>query len=312
MPLSQIETFSEIAAAWHKAERESDKRAVWRNLVRGGWLRACRDAVQRGDWATLAAWLDKGDTTKQDIVQFNGAEAERIVRTHLLCSLTAYWARELASLEPLNAARGMVTLDTPLDTDVSAAVELMRAAWQAVASQLDTPQNLDVLAQELLQEARWPIRRVAAATLADRAFCLLAQQGIAPSPYHPPLGFLRDLTQELLGEPSRKAERDLSLPVLLVDRARNEGVVATLTLELMPDGSGGLYPIPELALIRDTDFRQAQDDARAYSEGVGLWQKGRDVRWRLHRRDGKPIINLTGPSIGAPFALGLVKLFAEE
>jgi hypothetical protein len=106
--------------------------------------------------------------------------------------------------------------------------------------------------------------------------------------------------------------RDLSLPVLLVDIARNEGVVATLTLELMPDGNGGLYPIPELALIRDTDFRRAEDEARVCGEEVELWQKGRDVRWRLQRRDGKPIVNLTGPSLGAAFTLGIVKLFAEE
>jgi len=132
VPLSQIETFSEIAAEWRAAERESDKRAVWRKLVRGGWLHACRDAVQRGDRATLEAWLDKGDMTKQDIIQFNGAAAERIVRTHILCSLAACWARELASLEPLNAARGIVTLDVPLDADVSAALELMRAAWGAM------------------------------------------------------------------------------------------------------------------------------------------------------------------------------------
>jgi len=135
---------------------------------------------------------------------------------------------------------------------------------------------------------------------------------MAPSSDQLPLGFFRDLTQELLGEPPRKAERDLSLPVLLVDTARNEGVVTTLTLELVPHGSGGLYPIPVLALIRDPDFRRAEYEARVYGEEVGLWQKGRDVRWRLQRCDGKPIVNLTGPSIGAAAALGIVKLFAEE
>ena len=307
MPLGQIEAFSELAAEWHGAERESDKRAVWRALARGGWLRACREAVQRGDRAILEAWLDKGDATKQDLVQFQGEEVARMVRTHLRCSLAACWAQAVVLLEP-----SAVTVAAPRAPAVSAVLELLRTAWEAVASQSDTAQSLDVLAQELFREARWPGARVTAAALADLAFCLLAQHRTAPVSGQLPLGFFRDLTQDLLGEPPRKAERDLSLTVLLVDRARNEGVVATLTLELMPDGSGGFYPIPELALIRDPDFRQAQDDARAYSEGVGLWQKGRDVRWRLHRRDGKPIINLTGPSIGAPFALGLVKLFAEE
>src|SRR5881397_3055879 len=115
MPLSQIETFSEIAAEWYEAERESDKRAVWRKLVRGGWLRACRDAVQRGDRATLEAWLDKGDTTKQDLVQFQGEEAARMVRTHLRCSLAACWAREVIPLEP-----SAVTVAAPRAPDVSA------------------------------------------------------------------------------------------------------------------------------------------------------------------------------------------------
>jgi len=37
-----------------------------------------------------------------------------------------------------------------------------------------------------------------------------------------------------------------------------------------------------------------------------------DVRWQLHRRDGKPLVPLSGPSLGAAFALGLAKLSASQ
>jgi len=239
MPSGQITTFSELAVAWHEAERESDKRAVWRTLARGGWFRACREAVQRGDQAALEAWLDESDLTKQDIIQFNGADLAQMVYLYLLCSLVACRTRELAPLDRRKALQG-----------------------------------------------------TAALSLAS-------------------LGFCRDLTLQLLGEPLCRAEKDLSLSVLLVDTARNEGVVATLRLELIPDGKGDFYPVPELAFLRDPDFCQTEDNARECLQRMGLWKRERDVRWQLQRRDDKPVVNLTGPSLGAAFALGLGKLFTE-
>jgi len=238
MPSGQIETLSEIETAWHKAERESDKRALWRALAQGGWLRACRDAVRKDDRATLEAWLTTDDIAKQAILQFHGAAAAQMVHTHLLCGLAACQARELAPRERLKA----------------------------------------------LPEVASPAAS---------------------------LGFCHDLMRELLGEPPRQAERDLSLTVLLVDTVRNEGVVATLTLELIPDGSRELYPVPALAFLRDVDFRRAEANARGCLAETGLWQKGWDVRWQLQRRDGKPLFNLTGPSLGAAFALGIGKLCAQ-
>ncbi len=107
-------------------------------------------------------------------------------------------------------------------------------------------------------------------------------------------------------------EKDISLNVLLVDTARNEGVLAVLTLESVRDGSGELYPIPELAFMSSADFQHAQHEAGAWAENTGLWRTDRDVRWQLRRRDGKPLVNLTGPSLGAAFALGIAKLFAGE
>lgn len=240
MPSGQIESLNDIETAWSTATRESDKRAVWRMLVRGGWLRACREAVHKRDLAMLEAWLDKSDTIKQDLIQFHSAEAAQMVHTHLLCSLTA--------CETLEAAPDA----------------LIKTRWEAVALQPNAS------------------------------------------------GFCRDLMQALLGKPLHQAERDLSLTVLLVDTARDEGVVATLTLELIPDGSRTIYPVPELAFLRDNDFRHAENQAGTWSTSILMWRQDQDIRWRLHRQDGKPLTSLTGPSLGAAFALGIAKLCTGE
>lgn len=101
------------------------------------------------------------------------------------------------------------------------------------------------------------------------------------------------------------------MTVLLVDTARNEGVVASLTLELLPYGSGEFYPVPELAFLRDDDFRQAEENARALTQ-ASFADHHHDIRWRLQRRDNKPLASLSGPSLGAAFALGIGKLSARQ
>jgi hypothetical protein len=130
----------------------------------------------------------------------------------------------------------------------------------------------------------------------------------------PPIGFLRDLTAELLDAPPRQPVREpLSLTALLVDTALDKGIVANLTLELMPDGNKNLYPTPALAfVVRDKDFSQAEENARTCVQREGLWQEGWDVRWRLERRDQTPITALTGNSAGLAFALGLAKLLIDD
>lgn len=222
-----METFEGILDAWSKAARESDKRALWRTLARGGWFLACRTAVQQQDRATITIWLDDTQVTPHAIIQFNGPQAAQMVHTHLTCSLVAC-------------------------------------------------------------DANVPSRILA------------------------PPGFCRDLSLALMGQPLRQAERDLTMTVLLVDTARNEGVVATLTLELLTSGSGEFYPVPELAFLRDDDFRQAEDNARAVLAQTSFTDPYHyDVRWRLQRRDTKPLTSLSGPSLGAAFALGIGKLCAE-
>ena len=227
MANNQIETFADITETWLHAERESDKRAFWRTLTRGGWFRACRQAVRQKDYSVLTAWLDESDATKRDIITFNGDESAQMALTHVHCGLAA------------------------------------------CNDQHSTPALL-------------------------------------------PSGFCRDLMRALADLPLRSTLRDFSLTALLVDLARNEGITAVLTLELLEDGAGDFYPAPELAFLRDADFQQAEANARAAVHTVAQWSSQYDVRWRLQRRDGKPVTSLGGPSLGAAFALGISTLLARE
>ena len=90
---------------------------------------------------------------------------------------------------------------------------------------------------------------------------------------------------------------------------RRDGVVADLTLERLPDGTGSLYPIPELGFVyRDAHWRRAERQAYEYVQRT-VSPPAWDVRWRLARRDQKPLPpTLQGDSLGAALALGLTKL----
>jgi adenylate cyclase len=124
-------------------------------------------------------------------------------------------------------------------------------------------------------------------------------------------GFLRDLTWALLpSDLSLPPEHTEELYALLIEEGRVEGVVGLLSLHLMPNGRGNVYPHHELAfVVRDQAFRQAEEDALAYVNSLGLWPHDKDVRWRLIRPfDNRPVRRLTGASMGAAFVLGLSKL----
>jgi len=136
------------------------------------------------------------------------------------------------------------------------------------------------------------------------------------------IGFLRDLVQEFLSEAEdiqpRKAQRYESITALLVEekQIRNDkvkdGVIVTLTLDLMPDGNGELYPHTSLAFVaRDDLFRSAEANARDYVKTFGFWGEGHDVRWNIARRDDEPLpLEVVGNSAGAAFAMGMAKLLA--
>ena len=113
-------------------------------------------------------------------------------------------------------------------------------------------------------------------------------------------GIVADLVNYLSGKELRPAYSRCQLTVLLINSAR-AGVPAMLTLESLADGSGTLYPAPELSLCRDQAFIHSEHVAAAALSTTS----GIDVRWSLQRLDGDPLGHLTGQSMGGAFALAL-------
>lgn len=134
-----------------------------------------------------------------------------------------------------------------------------------------------------------------------------------------PEAFFRALCLALLPEEYERnnphpSHSTISLTVFLVeenlDKNRDPGVVATLTLELIPEGSGILFPAPVLAFVRrNSSFREAEQTACRYAQRLSLWKTDHDICWSLERQDRQPLNPLLkGSSMGSAFALGLVKL----
>jgi len=116
-----------------------------------------------------------------------------------------------------------------------------------------------------------------------------------------PPGLLLDFLCFLQGENTRAPLRSVELTVLLINPG-NDGVPAALSLELLREGDGNLYPSPHLALCRDRAFIESEKLAQ---QSAGLAGATHDVRWRLARLDGAPLGHLIGPSLGAAMAIGL-------
>lgn len=210
-------------------------------------------------------------------------------------------------------------------------LEVQSGVWSKEAQWwlewMKDPQNLTIIRDEELQDhygriallhllsTQIAIKHSAwtSATLLPEALNDLTQLAAPPDQ---PLGFLQDLTQALLPSGAvRPAKTSCTLPVLLVEEAREEerGVVLSLTLERLDEGNGALYPHPDLAfLFRERSFRQSEKNAREAVAYMGLWplESKEDVRWSLNRWPGGDF--LKGPSVGAAFALGLAQLMAKS
>jgi hypothetical protein len=121
----------------------------------------------------------------------------------------------------------------------------------------------------------------------------------------------------------RLVKRSLCLYVPLIDPGQDPqkqdseedtGVLAELTLELLDQGNGALYPDPEcMSFVLCHDFfLKAVDTARLHSDLASLWNNSFDVRWKLTRQDRKTVYELDGCSAGGAFALGLARLLVED
>ncbi|GEM_PF-4116242 len=129
--------------------------------------------------------------------------------------------------------------------------------------------------------------------------------------------FLADLTHTLsTGQPRPASAPAQQVTPLLIDKTVGDvGVVAWLKLELITDGTGSLYPHPDMGFVwRDDSFRQAEQNAwQATRQDLGIADQtlNFDIRWSLGRVDKKrfhPV--LTGNSAGLAFALGILRLLA--
>ena len=109
----------------------------------------------------------------------------------------------------------------------------------------------------------------------------------------------------------RKEINSQRLTLLLLGED-SEGITADLTLDLLDEGDGTLYPDPETMSFVDfgEKFLESQQNAIHAIHKRGRWAKDKDVRWKIERQDGKPLRVLDGGSAGATFALGLSKLYA--
>lgn len=118
------------------------------------------------------------------------------------------------------------------------------------------------------------------------------------------------------GHPRPEEGQGEKTRVLLVDVKDAEGVTADLTVHLIPDGTGAIYPCPvtNTFLITDAEnnlFDEAINTARQFLQNQGIWKDSYDIRWQLKRDDKKPMPTITGNSMGGAFALILWKLFTR-
>jgi hypothetical protein len=158
----------------------------------------------------------------------------------------------------------------------------------------------------LLRQGKLPPRTLADASL-SRELAVVAQETDLPLSFF--FSLLVALLPEKPGTEQLQAQHPtVSLTALLAGE-RTAGIVATLTVELIPGGPGIVFPAPALAFVRRDDaFRKAEQAALGYVKSLGLWKTGYDVCWQLERRDGQAIGALKGSSMGLAFALGLAKL----
>jgi hypothetical protein len=114
----------------------------------------------------------------------------------------------------------------------------------------------------------------------------------------------------------RQVEGEVKLSALLIYEATSFGVAVQLILERIKNGHGEVYPapVPHAFTVIKPCFKQAIDNAVGYVKvKTGLLMDEFDVRFRLERYDKKPLPSpLSGPSLGAGFAIGLLKLLAGE
>jgi hypothetical protein len=111
----------------------------------------------------------------------------------------------------------------------------------------------------------------------------------------------------------RQPIRSQRVTLLLLDEDE-QGFTADLSLDLLENGNGTLYPDPEsMSFVRLSEsFLESIQRARAAVLQMEGRLEGEDVRWKIERQDGKTLSCLEGGSAGGAFALALVKLLSAD
>jgi hypothetical protein len=311
-------TLEQIEEDWSECRGLNDHRVFWDNLTSGrGWFYACRNAGLRSsrDGATrLEDWLRTPTEARSAILhQFahpNDKDNRRVAmaRVHLACGLVACRAAGVSSQKDLEA---------------------MCAAAVLAATDLGVAWTFTVVEPPGLITSFDNVHWTTTATAEQKAESLFG--AIARANAGKPIGLLRDLTCSILERENKDTPRVLTRrvartggPVLLV---RDDGVVGSLTLELLSSGTGGFYPGPLMAfMVRSEDFRHQESDAleaALSSLSENRWramQAAHDIRWSLSiqqdLRDSKADyamdLPIGGNSMGGAIALHIAKLLVEN
>lgn len=127
-------------------------------------------------------------------------------------------------------------------------------------------------------------------------------------------GFEWDIVCTFLGY-QRKVEKIIAVRVPFVDED-NEGAIAKLTLELVEHGNGRLFHSPAvntfLTFDSHGDFKKAITNVETYWQKEGKWPTNQDIRWKLERDDGKPLLNVSDNSIGGAFHFAFTELLRNN
>ena len=176
--------------------------------------------------------------------------------------------------------------------------------------------------QQLIQQAVAHLARTGLAapgrpSAAPPAEALPAAGGPEPTPHRflaelgrQPLtsetGDLRLLALELVDEVPA-VERTVTEPVVF--HKDTLGRSGNLTLKLLRSGPAGIYPDPAVMAFLNPD-RGFLDSLRQAAAALPPRLEGRCVLWSLTSEHHDPVNNVTGPSVGATFAVALASLAA--
>jgi hypothetical protein len=282
------------------------RQEAWEEQIRQGLLwRACCESVLAGDHTRLSAWHQALNEVRTSGAKSPNPQHVESAFAYLNCAELALAATLLPETSPppveallplLHIAADMITI--PCDCDVDHG--RLRTALEVHQDLVKTD------AHPGRQDAQEPA--LAPSDAVDMVF-----ETLASKPYGRPLPSIThawawDVTRTLLRATRRVVFR---CEVTVAGTTRGEGVLPTLTLEVLEPGSGEVLHDPEDAFhtYADDDFLTSMQ--KAWGGALALAQKDArrvwDGRWSLRQgreRGSKPVEAANGCSASGAAALG--------